>query len=65
MKPEQLERERKASMERRKKQLEAMRRERPVQEWTPTRSLSRAERLRMRDDDFVPPPDSEVPSDPA
>ncbi len=52
-------------MERRKKQLEAMRRERPVQEWQPTRSLSRAERLRMRDDDFVPPPDSEVPPDPS
>ena len=53
--PEELERERKASLERRKKQLEEMRRDRPAQEWTDTRSLSRAQRLRLRDDDYVPP----------
>jgi hypothetical protein len=53
--PEELERERKASAERRKKQMEEARRDRPVQEWTSTRSLSRAERLRLRDDDYVPP----------
>jgi len=53
--PEDLERERKASLERRKKQLEEMRRDRPTPEWTDTRSLSRAQRLRLKDDDYVPP----------
>jgi hypothetical protein len=55
--PEELERERKASSERRKKQLEEMRRDRPAPEWTDTRSLSRAQRLRLKDDDYVPPQD--------
>lgn len=53
--PEELARERAASAERRKKQLEDARRERPVQEWTATRTLSKAERLRLKDDDYVPP----------
>ncbi|HSW30307.1 MAG TPA: hypothetical protein VLH75_12560 [Longimicrobiales bacterium] len=63
MNPEQLERERKASSERRKKKLEAYRREHPIQEWAPTRGLSRAQRLKLREDDFVPPPDSEAAHD--
>jgi hypothetical protein len=58
-----LERERKASSERRKKKLEAYRREHPIQEWTPTRGISRAQRLKMREDDYVPPPDSEATHD--
>lgn len=61
MNAEQLELERAASMERRKKKQEAMRRERVVQE--PIRGLSRKDRLRIRDDDYVPPPDAEAPSD--
>lgn len=51
-------------MERRKKQLEDLRRERPVAEWTPTRGLSKADRLRIREDDYVPPAGSEVPTNP-
>lgn len=61
--PEQLERERKASSERRKKKLEAYRSEHPIQEWVPTRGISRAQRLKMREDDYVPPPDSEATHD--
>ena len=45
-------------MERRKKQLEEARRDQPVEEWTRPRSLSRAERMRLREDDYVPPPES-------
>jgi hypothetical protein len=63
VKPEQLERERKASSERRKKKLEEFRREHPIQEWAPTRGLSRAQRLKLREDDYVPPPDSEAARD--
>lgn len=60
MNPEQLERERKASAERRKMKLEALRREHPIQEWAPTRGLSRAQRAKLREDDYVPPQDSEA-----
>ncbi|GMV05483.1 MAG: hypothetical protein AMXMBFR53_17610 [Gemmatimonadota bacterium] len=56
--PEELEKERKASLERRKRQLEEARRDHPLEAYTPTRTLSRAERARLRDDDYVPPRDS-------
>lgn len=57
MTPEELEKERKSSLERRQKQLEATRRDRTAPEWTDTRSLSRADRLKLKDDDYVPPTD--------
>lgn len=57
MTPEELEKERKSSLERRQKQLEATRRDRVAPEWTDTRSLSRADRLKLKDDDYVPPTD--------
>jgi len=56
--PEELARERQASLERRKKQLEEARRDNPVEAYQPARTLSRAERMRLRDDDYVPPRDS-------
>ena len=55
--PEDLERERKASAERRRKQFESLRREKPVTDPTETRSLTRAQRAKLRDDDFVAPKD--------
>lgn len=60
MTPEELAKERAASAERRKKQLDEARRERPVQEWQATRTLSKAERLRLKDDDYVPPAEAGV-----
>lgn len=57
MTPEDLERERKASAERRRKQFESLRREKPVTDPTETRSLTRAQRAKLRDDDFVAPKD--------
>jgi hypothetical protein len=57
VKAEDLEKERKASLERRKKQLESGRRERPVSTWTDMKGLSRAQKLKLRNDDFVPPTD--------
>jgi hypothetical protein len=55
--PEDLERERKASAERRRKQFESLRREKPPTEPTEVRTLSRAQKLKLRDDDFVAPKD--------
>jgi len=55
--PEELERERKASLERRRKQLEQGRREKPATHWTEMKSLTRAQKLKLRNDDFVPPTD--------
>jgi hypothetical protein len=57
VKREDLEKERKASLERRKKQLESGRRERPASTWTDMKGLSRAQKLKLRNDDFVPPSD--------
>lgn len=59
MTPEELARERAASVERRKKKLEDEGRNRPVEEYARTRTLSRAERMRLRDDDYVPPREGE------
>jgi hypothetical protein len=53
--PEELDRERKASLERQRKQLEKNAAERVPQERTETKVLSRAQRLKLRDDEFVPP----------
>lgn len=57
MSPEDLERERKASAERRRKQFESLRREKPATEPTEVRTLSRAQKMKLRDDDFVAPKD--------
>ena len=57
MTPEELEQERKASAERRRKQFDSLRREKPVAETTETRSLTRAQKAKLRDDDFVAPKD--------
>lgn len=57
MTPEELERERKASAERRRKQFDSLRREKPIPEQTETRSLTRAQKAKLRDDDFVAPKD--------
>ena len=53
--PEDLDQERKASAERRRIQFESLRREKPVTEPTEVRTLSRAQKLKLRDDDFVAP----------
>ena len=50
-----LEKERKASAERRRKQFDNLRREKPVPDPTEVRTLSRAQKLKLRDDDFVAP----------
>jgi hypothetical protein len=55
--PEELEQERKASAERRRAQFDSLRREKPVTEVTETRSLTRAQKAKLRDDDFVAPKD--------
>ena len=44
---------RKASAERRRKQFDSLRREKPITEPTETRSLTRAQKAKLRDDDFV------------
>ena len=53
--PEDLEKERKASAERRRKQFDSLRREKPIPDATEVRTLSRAQKLKLRDDDFVAP----------
>lgn len=53
----QLEQERKASLERRQRRLEEAAKEQPEGEPTETRTLSRAERLKLREDEFIPPED--------
>jgi hypothetical protein len=54
--PEELARERKAYLERRKKELEAPKRVTPAPDnTTQKRGLTRAERIKLLDDEFVPP----------
>ena len=55
MTPEDLEKERKASAERRRKQFDDLRREKPIPDPNEVRTLSRAQKLKLRDDDFVAP----------
>ena len=55
MTPEDLEKEREASAERRRKQFDNLRREKPIPDPTEVRTLSRAQKLKLRDDDFVAP----------
>ena len=55
MTPEELERERKASQERRRKAVEARRIEQPAVQPTSTAGLSRAQKQKLRDDEYVPP----------
>jgi len=55
--PEDLERERKASMERRRKQLEQNRGAQASVDPAPTRSLTRAERKKLQEDEYVLPRD--------
>jgi len=50
-----LERERKASRERRQKAVEARRTEQGALQPTTTAGLSRAQRQKIRDDEYVPP----------
>ena len=57
MTPEELERERKASMERRRKQLEQSRGPQPAADATPPRGLTRAERKKLQEDEYVLPRD--------
>lgn len=52
-----LEQERKASLERRQRRLEEAAKERPEAEPTEKKTLSRAERLKLREDEFIPPED--------
>jgi len=53
--PEELERERQASRERRQKAVEARRSEQAPIQPTTTSGLSRAQRQKIRDDEYVPP----------
>jgi len=55
--PEELERERKASRERRKKEVESRRAEQGSVQPPRTTGLSRAQRQKLRDDEYVPPQD--------
>ncbi|HSW31813.1 MAG TPA: hypothetical protein VLH75_20185 [Longimicrobiales bacterium] len=55
MTPEELERERKASRERRQKAQDARRTEQPVLQPGFKTGLSRAQRQKLRDDEYVPP----------
>ena len=55
MNQEELEQERKASLERRSQA--AVRRRKPTTDWVQTKALTRAQKLKLRDDDFVPPQD--------
>ena len=57
MTSDQLRKEREAFMERRRKQMEEARAQRASQEPGETRVLSRAEKLKLREDEFVPPDD--------
>ena len=58
MTPEQLAKERKASIDRQRRQLEKNAAERLAQEQTnTTKVLTRAQRLKLRDDEYVPPQD--------
>lgn len=53
--PEQLEKEREAFMERRRKQMESARAAMQESQERETRVLSRAERKKLREDDYIPP----------
>lgn len=56
MTSDQLRKEREAFMERRRKQLEEARAQRTEDAEAPrTRALSRAEKLKLREDEYVPP----------
>lgn len=57
--PEELERERQASRERRQKAIEARRADQAAAaaQPAPTGGLSRAQRLKLQDDEYVPPQD--------
>lgn len=57
MTPEELERERQASRERRQKALEARRADKATPQPAPTGGLSRAQRLKLYDDEYIPPQD--------
>lgn len=54
---EELERERQASRERRQKALEERRSDQAAPRPAPTGGLSRAQRLKLHDDEYVPPQD--------
>ena len=53
--PEELERERQASRERRQKAQDARRTEQPLVQPAFKTGLSRAQRQKLRDDEYVPP----------
>lgn len=55
--PEELEREREASRERRRKAAESRRLEQEAAQPARTTGLSRAQRQKLRDDEYVPPQD--------
>ena len=55
MTPEELAEERRASAERRRAQFERIRKANPPAEPQEERRLTRAERLKLRDNDFVAP----------
>jgi hypothetical protein len=55
--PEELERERQASRERRKKAADARRVEQESERPTPSTGLSRSQRQKLREDEYVPPQD--------
>lgn len=57
MTPEELEREREASRKRRQKALDERRAEFPATERFSTAGLTRAQKAKLRDDDYVPPQD--------
>lgn len=57
MTPEELEREREASRKRRQKALEERRAEVPATDRFSTAGLTRAQKLKLRDDEYVPPQD--------
>lgn len=57
MTPEELAREREASRKRRQKALEERRAEHPVVDRVSTAGLTRAQKMKLRDDDYVPPQD--------
>lgn len=57
MTPEELERERQASRERRQKAIEERRVDRAAPQPAPTGGLSRAQRLKLQDDEYIPPQD--------
>lgn len=57
MTPEELEREREESRKRRQAALEARRAEQPAQEHFSTAGLTRAQKQKLREDDYVPPQD--------